>query len=92
MEIIHGLQSFASPAADAFWHAVTTLGAQALKLVVGIVGVMALLFALKAVLPETDLADFLRYFVMGLWTGWLAPLIFRRIVSNQSIAPQPSFS
>jgi membrane-associated phospholipid phosphatase len=46
------------------------------KGVVGVVGVLLLRAALKAVFPDTALFDFIRYAVVGLWIGWLAPLLF----------------
>jgi membrane-associated phospholipid phosphatase len=64
------------------------LPAQALKLLIGWGGLMLLRVALKALLPETELADFMRYVTLGLWAGWVAPLVFA-LVLKRSPAPAP---
>ena len=51
-------------------------GAQAIKIVIGIGGVLALRLGLKAFFPEELPFDFLRYTMVGLWVGWLAPFVF----------------
>jgi membrane-associated phospholipid phosphatase len=60
---------------------------QIVKVVIGIAGVMILRIALKALFPDVPAADFVRYSIIGLWVGWLAPFVFTRLVR---IAPTPA--
>jgi membrane-associated phospholipid phosphatase len=59
---------------------------QIIKAVIGIAGLMMIRLLLKALLPETFLADFMRYCVLGLWVGWAAPAIFSLMFKT---APAP---
>ncbi len=49
---------------------------QILKIIVGIGGVLALRLALKTILPEQPIFDFVRYTVLGFWLGLGAPWAF----------------
>ena len=57
-------------------------GQQALKLVVGVAGLVAILVGLKLAVAAAGLAsepaDFGRYLLVGLWVGWFAPWLFAR--------------
>jgi len=55
-----------------------------LRYLVGIIGLLALYAGLGALFPDTpDLGGyslrFLRYTLIGLWTAWLAPLVFIKL-------------
>jgi hypothetical protein len=67
------------------------LPAQALKLIIGWGGLLLLRYSLKALFPEAVVFDFIRYAVLGLWAGWLAPVLFN-LVLRRTPAPvdQPS--
>lgn len=57
------------------------------KVAIGLVGIAAIRFGLKAVfgavLPDLMPADAIRYFLTGLWAIWLAPAIFVWIFGRQ---------
>lgn len=63
---------------------------QALKLALGIGVVLALRFGLKAILPEGDLADFLRYAVIGLWVTFGAPWAFVQLRLASRLIAEPA--
>lgn len=46
------------------------------RFVVGIIPLLILYLGLKAVFPEGEAFRFLRYALVGLWAGWLAPWVF----------------
>lgn len=46
------------------------------RLILGVIVVFVLRLALKALLPETGLADFIRYTIIGLWATGVAPWLF----------------
>ncbi|TAL32919.1 MAG: phosphatase PAP2 family protein [Spirochaetes bacterium] len=46
------------------------------RCVIGFAGVAAIRFGLKAVMPQLAAADFLRYWMLGLWVTFLAPYLF----------------
>ncbi|MFD3164847.1 phosphatase PAP2 family protein [Herpetosiphon sp. NSE202] len=50
---------------------------QLIKIIIGISVVFVLRAVLKSLLPETLLADGLRYLIIGMWTTFGAPLVFR---------------
>jgi membrane-associated phospholipid phosphatase len=50
-----------------------------LKVLIGLTIVFAIRTGLKAMLPDIPMADFFRYWVMGFWITFGAPLIFSRI-------------
>lgn len=54
---------------------------QAAKVVIGIAVVAAIRFGLKAVLPDTQGADFFRYWCVGFWCSFGAPFIFGKFSS-----------
>lgn len=73
------------------YSARASLTTQLLKAVIGFAGMMLLRSAIKAVLPETLPADFVRYAIIGLWAGWLAPYIFARALRPAPrVAPEQS--
>ncbi len=49
---------------------------QALKIIIGVAGVLILKIGIKMILPEMLWADWLRYGIIGLWMGLGAPLVF----------------
>lgn len=49
-----------------------------IKVMVGLAGILAIKAGLKVLFPETEEADFLRYWFMGFWGTFAAPLIFSR--------------
>ncbi len=51
---------------------------QAAKVVIGIAGVAAIRFGLKAVLPDLPISGFFRYWLVGAWVSIGAPYIFSR--------------
>jgi glycerophosphoryl diester phosphodiesterase len=51
---------------------------QAVKALIGIAVIAALRLGLKAVLPEALLAGFARYWIIGFWCSFGAPLLFSR--------------
>ena len=57
------------------------------KVLIGLAGIAAIRFGLKAalgaVLPDAMLADAIRYFLTGLWAVWFAPAIFVWIFGRQ---------
>ena len=52
--------------------------AQLLKLAVGITGIFILRFLFKFIFPDLPIFDFLRYWILGFWITFCAPLIFSR--------------
>ncbi|MCS6774311.1 MAG: phosphatase PAP2 family protein, partial [Thermoflexales bacterium] len=65
---------------------------QVLKLVLGIGVVLALRFGLRAILPEGDLSDFLRYAVIGLWVTFGAPWAFVQLRLAGRLMAEPVVS
>jgi hypothetical protein len=51
---------------------------QAAKVVIGIAGLAAIRFGLKAILPDLPISDFFRYWLVGAWVSIGAPYIFSR--------------
>lgn len=47
-----------------------------LRFVVGVIPLLALYLGLKLVFPEGDVFRFVRYALVGVWAGWLAPWLF----------------
>ncbi|WP_110514867.1 phosphatase PAP2 family protein [Herpetosiphon llansteffanensis] len=60
---------------------------QLMKIIIGISMVFVLRAVLKSVLPETLLADGLRYLIIGMWTTLGAPLVFRLTLAKPVAAP-----
>jgi membrane-associated phospholipid phosphatase len=52
---------------------------QAAKIAIGIAGLAAIRFGLKAVLPDLPIAGFFRYWLIGAWVSIGAPYVFSRI-------------
>ncbi|NQU28529.1 MAG: phosphatase PAP2 family protein [Candidatus Marinimicrobia bacterium] len=48
----------------------------ALKIIIGVAGILILKIGIKMILPELLWADWLRYGIIGLWMGFGAPLVF----------------
>ena len=46
------------------------------RFVVGVIPLLALYLGLKVVFPEGEMFRFVRYALVGLWAGWLAPWTF----------------
>lgn len=67
-------------------------GQNALKLLVGGLGLIAILVGLKLAVAAAGLtstaADYGRYLLVGLWIGWFAPWLFRRAGWHRP--PEPS--
>lgn len=61
------------------FHAGGSWPSRVLRLVVGLIPLLVLYFGLKMVFPEGDVFRFLRYGLVGLWAGWLAPWMFVRL-------------
>lgn len=57
---------------------VNSWGRRAVVIIIGVAGIMILRAGIKAALPETLWADWLRYSMMGLWIGFGAPWLFSR--------------
>lgn len=55
------------------------LGFQILKLILGVVVLLAIKEGLKTVLPEMIVFDGLRYFAMGIWATLFAPWLFVKL-------------
>ena len=49
---------------------------QALKIIIGVAGILILKIVIKMILPEMLWADWLRYGIIGLWMGLGAPVVF----------------
>ena len=49
---------------------------QALKIIIGVTGILILKIGIKMILPEMLWADWLRYGIIGLWMGLGAPVVF----------------
>ena len=49
---------------------------QALKIIIGVTGILILKIGIKMILPEMLWADWLRYGIIGLWMGFGAPVVF----------------
>ncbi len=47
-----------------------------LKFALGAVGLIAIKSGIKIILPEVEMADFFRYWLLGFWITFVAPLIF----------------
>lgn len=58
---------------------VTSLPKQVFKIIFAVAGVILVRVALKAVLPELPVSDWLRYGATGVWIGLGAPWLFNRI-------------
>lgn len=58
---------------------------QLLKLVVGFAIALGIRFALKAIFPEGDIFDLVRYAVIGLWLGFGAPWVFVKARLSQRL-------
>ena len=56
---------------------------QILKLVFGAAVLMGIRILLKAVLPQSIISDFFRYFAMGLWVTVGAPYVFTKFKMNK---------
>lgn len=67
---------------------------QIIKVVIGIGIVFAIRLGVKAILPYSDFADvdptttdliydFIRYFLIGLWAAYGAPLVFKYVIKNR---------
>lgn len=52
-----------------------------IKLIIGFSGVFIIKSGLKSLLPALPVADFFRYWLMGIWITLFAPLVFTRIPS-----------
>ncbi|MBN1533322.1 MAG: phosphatase PAP2 family protein [Spirochaetes bacterium] len=52
--------------------------ATALKLLIGLAGLFLVKEGVKVLLPRTPLAGFMRYWLMGFWITFVAPLVFSR--------------
>jgi membrane-associated phospholipid phosphatase len=55
---------------------------QLLKLAIGLAGIVVIKSFLKKLLPEILLSDFIRYFLIGIWTTIAAPMIFKYFKLN----------
>jgi membrane-associated phospholipid phosphatase/uncharacterized membrane protein YuzA (DUF378 family) len=55
---------------------------QVLKVVVGFALIMGLRVGVKAILGDSELANAIRYFLIGLSATYLLPLLWRRFVTN----------
>lgn len=63
---------------------------QVLKLALGIAIALGIRFGLKAVFPEGDVSDFIRYGVIGFWVTFGAPWLFVRTrLAEQFARPSP---
>lgn len=60
---------------------------QLMKIIIGISVVFVLRAVLKSILPETLLADGLRYLIIGMWTTFGAPLVFRLTLAKPVATP-----
>lgn len=58
---------------------------QAVKLAVGLAGLLAIKTFGKVLLPQALFSDFIRYALMGLWMTTVAPLLFRFIFRKKSM-------
>jgi membrane-associated phospholipid phosphatase len=52
--------------------------ATAIKLLIGLAGLFLVKEGVKILLPQTPLAGFARYWLMGFWITFVAPLVFSR--------------
>ncbi len=50
-----------------------------IKIVIGMMGLFIIKAGLKPLLPELHISDFLRYWLVGFWSTFAAPLIFSKI-------------
>lgn len=63
---------------------------QAVKMTVGLAGLLAIRIFVKAILPEVLFSDFVRYGLMGLWMTVIAPLLFNFIFKEGKIEKTPA--
>lgn len=56
---------------------------QIAKIVIGLLGILLLRTVLKSLFPQALVFDAVRYAVIGLWAGFLAPILFRRLFAAQ---------
>jgi membrane-associated phospholipid phosphatase len=56
---------------------------QVAKMAIGLSGLLLIRGLLKALLPDPQVFRFIRYAIMGLWSGLAAPLIFRALFSER---------
>jgi membrane-associated phospholipid phosphatase len=63
---------------------------QIVKIVIGIAGIFIVRLAIKPLLPDSALSDFIRYSLVGLWIGWLAPFVFTLIVKETPVPVAPT--
>ena len=56
---------------------------QVAKMAIGLGGLILVRMFLKAVLPAPSIFRFIRYAVMGIWSGLAAPLIFRSLFAGK---------
>lgn len=65
-----------------------SLPIQAIKIVLGLAGVMAVRYGLKAVFPGTAFWNMLRYAVVAVWATLGAPFMFKSLFKAGSSAPR----
>jgi len=58
----------------------SSLWGHAVKMVLGLAGLLAIKTFVKLLLPEVPLSDFARYLMLGLWMTVAAPLLFERVL------------
>ncbi len=59
---------------------------QIVKVIIGWLGLLLVRTVLKSVFPDAFVFHFVRYAAIGLWAGFLAPLVFRRLFAAPQIA------
>lgn len=65
-----------------------SLPIQAIKIVLGLAGVMAVRYGLKAVFPGTAFWNMLRYALVAVWATLGAPFVFKSLFKAGSSAPR----
>jgi membrane-associated phospholipid phosphatase len=63
---------------------------QAVKMGIGLAGLLAIKTFVKMLLPQALFSDFIRYALLGIWMTVIAPLLFRFIFRKKSIEQGPA--
>jgi len=69
----------------------TTFLYQLLKIALGGSVLFLLRISIKALFPDLFYFDFVRYFIMGLWTSLVAPIIFQSFIPDQVNKSGPNY-
>ncbi|PKL37837.1 MAG: hypothetical protein CVV44_16015 [Spirochaetae bacterium HGW-Spirochaetae-1] len=77
--VLSGMLLGAYMARDIIFNPRNTLSAGLVKVLIGLIGIFIIKSGVKIILPDSAIFSYIRYWLIGAWVSFAAPLIFSKV-------------